>query len=522
MKQLIIILLLSTGCYGQGLNSELGFNAHFNQTSKGVVVIDEYSFLVRRQAITPGFSTYHYLMKLDTLGNVVFNNLIPISAEYAEVVDVVNSNDNGVCVYGHAWPTCDVASECFWFVYKYDSNGSLLWTKTWSNEFCFEVQMSGLTVTNSSEIFINHVVNNVSKIYTISTTGVLIDSLTTDAFNLVGIDSSSSYRNIAYKGNVMYGIDNTGAIIDSVLYNTNVEGFDVFNDSVFVLTQDSIFVYNSSLQEVIAGNVPSSTLYSDLKVKNDVIEFISNQGSSIKLITLTHDLVVIQNITFPVEVNGDDHIDYDNEHLIAAINFDLTDYQSIRILDFSRLSSQNEIVDWTDIGIIDIVPTQTTTVFVTQPLVYNYQVWADVLVKNYGTNTLNECRINHFISPYGICQPYVYTEHFDNLSILPGDSMWISLGLIHNETINFSNDTLLANICVYTSHPNLLTDLIVTNDNYCEFVFLGYVGLEELEHNKKELVKIVDLIGRETVDKPNTTLIYIYADGTTEKVYRME
>lgn len=36
------------------------------------------------------------------------------------------------------------------------------------------------------------------------------------------------------------------------------------------------------------------------------------------------------------------------------------------------------------------------------------------------------------------------------------------------------------------------------------------------------IVKIVDLIGRETYDKPNTTLIYIYSDGTTQKVYRME
>ena len=40
--------------------------------------------------------------------------------------------------------------------------------------------------------------------------------------------------------------------------------------------------------------------------------------------------------------------------------------------------------------------------------------------------------------------------------------------------------------------------------------------------NEKNLIKIVDLMGCETEDKPNTTLIYIYSDGTTEKVYRME
>ncbi|MCB9335866.1 MAG: hypothetical protein H6586_06940 [Flavobacteriales bacterium] len=39
---------------------------------------------------------------------------------------------------------------------------------------------------------------------------------------------------------------------------------------------------------------------------------------------------------------------------------------------------------------------------------------------------------------------------------------------------------------------------------------------------EKELLKVVDLMGRETEDKPNTLLIYIYSDGTTEKVFRAE
>ena len=38
----------------------------------------------------------------------------------------------------------------------------------------------------------------------------------------------------------------------------------------------------------------------------------------------------------------------------------------------------------------------------------------------------------------------------------------------------------------------------------------------------KTLIQILDLMGRETTFKPNTTLIYVYDDGTTEKVYRVE
>lgn len=47
-------------------------------------------------------------------------------------------------------------------------------------------------------------------------------------------------------------------------------------------------------------------------------------------------------------------------------------------------------------------------------------------------------------------------------------------------------------------------------------------SLVELIKADKAPVKIVNLLGQETKDKPNTTLIYIYSDGTTEKVYRME
>ena len=47
-------------------------------------------------------------------------------------------------------------------------------------------------------------------------------------------------------------------------------------------------------------------------------------------------------------------------------------------------------------------------------------------------------------------------------------------------------------------------------------------GIGELENGTVELIKIVDLLGRETTDKPNTALIYIYSDGTTKRVFKLE
>ena len=51
---------------------------------------------------------------------------------------------------------------------------------------------------------------------------------------------------------------------------------------------------------------------------------------------------------------------------------------------------------------------------------------------------------------------------------------------------------------------------------------MSSAGLNELSNTPKQLIKITDLIGRETEYKTNTPLIYIYSDGTTEKVFKME
>lgn len=48
-------------------------------------------------------------------------------------------------------------------------------------------------------------------------------------------------------------------------------------------------------------------------------------------------------------------------------------------------------------------------------------------------------------------------------------------------------------------------------------------SLNELNPNtSKNLIKIVDMMGRETSFKPNTPLIYVYDDGSTEKVFTIE
>ena len=47
------------------------------------------------------------------------------------------------------------------------------------------------------------------------------------------------------------------------------------------------------------------------------------------------------------------------------------------------------------------------------------------------------------------------------------------------------------------------------------------VGITELT-TTKNLIQILDLMGRETTFKPNTSLIYVFDDGSTEKVFSVQ
>ena len=57
--------------------------------------------------------------------------------------------------------------------------------------------------------------------------------------------------------------------------------------------------------------------------------------------------------------------------------------------------------------------------------------------------------------------------------------------------------------------------------NYPENCSSPTAGITELS-TSKYLIKILDMMGRETTFKPNTPLIYVYDDGSTEKVFTIE
>ena len=122
------------------------------------------------------------------------------------------------------------------------------------------------------------------------------------------------------------------------------------------------------------------------------------------------------------------------------------------------------------------------------------------------------------IDPVGTDSSYIYK--YDRTAI--GDDFLNSVLL--NAQINAP--VLINNQPSYATAANVL--VWVRNDEFSwdgNQLFLAQssiASVDELSPEPKELVKIVDLLGRETSYVPGVVLIYVYSDGSTVKRFTMK
>jgi hypothetical protein len=94
----------------------------------------------------------------------------------------------------------------------------------------------------------------------------------------------------------------------------------------------------------------------------------------------------------------------------------------------------------------------------------------------------------------------------------------------HIDTINLGlktdgNYQVIFN--AYLSSSPITCVPIDSNDTSINFS-VGLVGIKEIVVPKKELIKVLDMTGRRSKEVHNKLLIYIYNDGTAEKVFIAE
>jgi hypothetical protein len=138
-------------------------------------------------------------------------------------------------------------------------------------------------------------------------------------------------------------------------------------------------------------------------------------------------------------------------------------------------------------------------------------VYMDSLLNNWIPN-------NHVIA---IWTPFYY--NFNSIS-----SVCPQLGntLINKWGTNVQSDSMIVLFGVQGISQSFSVDTLnngVSISVTKEICPYSTLGINEFTNtNKKSIVRIVDLMGRETDNKSNTLLIYIYSDGTAEKVFRLD
>jgi len=518
-----LLVLISIISWGQGLNGELGYNDDYSQNSKDIVAFDDFSIFVKEQTNSASFFTSSSIIKVDTLGNEIWE--IPIVPQLAEVVlitEIIPSENGGVYLLGYGRPTCDVSGGCFWFLTKVESNGNISWNKYWTDSICFGVTASGLTLTQNDQLTLHLDSPLNSYIFTVSTLGLDLGAIEPGSSGFQGTDQLTGYEAIAYKQFSLFGFDANGNQTGGKTFSTFISDAQVWNDTLYLTTNDSLFVLSPSFVEIASEPITGFTDFRQLKVRDSDVRCMSVTNTEVHLFQLNRDLLLTDIQTISVEGVEDQPIDYSDDHLAVAADYALSEYFAIRHLDFSLNNPQDAFVNRTDIGIVDIQITQSSvTPNANFNAVFQVEIGADVLLKNFGPNTLQSCRMNHYISPALACGLIYYGEEFFNLNLAPGDSVWIPLGVIHTNERSFPTDSLNQEICIYTSYPNSITDLNVSNDRLCTTVTLGTAILLEFTSAKKEVVKVVDLLGRETQNVANQWVILIYNDGSTEKVFQI-
>ena len=94
-------------------------------------------------------------------------------------------------------------------------------------------------------------------------------------------------------------------------------------------------------------------------------------------------------------------------------------------------------------------------------------------------------------------------------------------GFTNEDTVIFNYNSIPSSITA-TPFPENSNQIIDRNDNqgnistYYYSTFLSSTGITDISNNKSKLVKVTDILGRET-KQTNQPLFYIYDDGTVEK-----
>lgn len=509
--------------FAQGLNVELGFNDHNYQEAKDVLIAEEYTFLLRDEWTMLG-QQRSYLSKIDTNGQTEWNvQLMPHPAEIVDARKMMRSEKGGVYITGFVREVCDVGGGCYWFLMEVLSDGAENWSKVWVDLDCNNSIPSAIHQAGDTTIW-------VTTYWSGGAGGTLIRGSDTLGYNTTShgvgftgalhLTGMPSFEKIAANQNTIYSYEDPFFGPQATVSGT-IRDINTWNDTLYVITFDSIFQFNDTLGLIGANNVSGANDYEHLSLNANGVSFVSKSTSELTVHTLDFNLQPINSFVVPMIDANAFMIAFNDKHIAAGRTFGLHDGTAVQYQDYSLLSSIDVDIDRTDIGVTNLLITDMATSQSAQfPDLFSLELWGDATVTNFGPDTLQSCIINMYITIGIACGEVFYRQELSGLNVLPGDSVVVDLGKFYLITSNFGvGNPVILELCPFTSYPNELTDAVVGNDAYCSTMNLGIANSTEVSLEEKEVVGMYDLLGREIKNPKNELVITLYSDGSMEKKF---
>lgn len=526
--------------FGQGLNKEFGYNNGYEQSVTALLVTNEFSYVAVQESSPFLYSTFpSYLLKVDTNGIMLWK--IPINFESSDtdinqVKKIEEIPNLGVLIFINAREGCDIQNECYSQIQMINHSGETLWRREWGNthDNCY---FNDFSYDPIGFIRVNNNLQEESRIYTISLDGEFIDSLSISSKSLDGILSTSSHPTLAVYSDSLSIIDGNGTFTQTVSFTADINAAKTINDTVYILAGAKVYQLSANLNAIADYEYQGYGELKDIKKLNNNLVIKSETPDKIFLLHLNNSMNVQFVDSFNVEntFTGNNYgqtivfSDFSETHLAIAQFHSLHHFESVRYRDYSLNDLNNSIVNRADASPVAIrILGYEITDWSTNPFdPSSVSITADVCVKNVGTSIIESVIINNKTLQNVACGYSVYYNEFDSLNIAPGDSAWLSCGVIYDRWHFLPpnpGDTIRFLLCVYTSNPNDIVDLNVSNDYTCDFSVLGFVGLNEIEQSskKRQLVKVVDILGREHPIVSNKILFKLYNNGDVEKFMQLE
>lgn len=474
MKRLILILFcFPFYSHSQGLQFEKGLNDNYLQEIQQMAVKGEFTYVLVK-------NEYHSssLEKYDSLGNLLNRQWLNAVPGLSTFVDqrMVITNDGHIWLTGKGSLACDIP-QSYIHTLMFDSDCQFI--TNYSKEIGFNYQgeiYAALSAIDDSSVAVNYQSSDSSWVEILTPTGQNILA-NVNSLDFFGFGRNSEFHLLGHTVNKIYGIDNQGVLIDSISLPGLFQEIGVWNDTIIVLGFSELYKVAPDLQSFTTHNISNLSNFSRLKVNAQGVRFISS-NFNLGVHYLTHHLDLLSVETIPVFSPNNIHFDFDL-NLAVGKDFSLTAFKSIRLANYSLTQAQSNSVNRADIAILDIQLYDPTAVLTSSGNVYQVNAKAMVLIKNNGPNSVDSVRLNHHVGQSSSCGEIFTSMYFPNLNLAPGDSTWVDFDLLGAYTDQFFGDSLLREYCIFSSNPNGIVDLNVSNDQACTTQFFGFVGFKE-------------------------------------------